>query len=1733
MKKPMFQSRFNFSQWLSFKLNRVMAKVKTVTVFIITGALISQLVFIPTASAATYTFTQTSWAGGATGVNAAHPTNEAGWSQYTSQVGVVAGTDVKLPTENYVFTDDGATSTSPTAATRGGGFSNGTNSGTLVTGSGAGASVSLAVASSTSTGGTITTLADGYTIHTFTTTGAQNFVLNNAASVEYLVVAGGGGGGASYGTSGGGGGGGGMRTGTLSLTAGGYSVSVGAGGAGAHSLSFDAGSGGNSIFSSITAAGGGYGGPGVGGGSGGGSGGGGGGGDGGSDFGYAGPAGAGTAGQGNNGGAGSDYSRGGGGGGAGSAGSAPGAFPGVGTGGAGTVSAISGVNVYYAGGGGGGVGSGGGSSTGGVGGGGNGGVISTAGTAGTANTGGGGGGAGSSYEAAGYAGGSGIVIVRYKVYETPGTFTSNVINLGAQAILSTLSYTKTTPTGTAVAVDIRAGNTANPDESWTAWTTNVASAGDISALGLKQYIQYRATLSTSDTTVTPSLDGVTINYSQYATSGSLLSSAYDSGDATNLISKLTWTGSGTSTTGAIKFQVRSSPDGAAWSNWCGPAIACDGTDYFTYDKNGVTLDNDHPLRSGENDRWVQYQVYLTSGGGDNPILSSVIVQYVVNVAPQFEATFGTGGASALQVATSSDPAFGKVKITYSVLDADTSTGSPENRGFVTPTFEYNIGGDWIEIPAQYLSASDSLGKAVGEDTYSNYEATWDAKSQIPNTYKASASVRVKANDNEAANSTKYSGAPSFALDTVSPVVTVGVNGVAGTINITATDNHNVLDYNISNASDLSSATTGNGTTTSLGLSVPWTFSYSTTSATVYSTVRDIYGNTSTTTTVAPAASETMDIRDISNVTTGEFREFVTWSVYPTIPSGATFQKYELWRSNDVGANYSLYTTITDQATNYYIDMSVSSTTTYYYKVRYVDTDGDISPYSAIVFDTPDGFGGTDRTPPTITSVTISDKKNTSAKITWTTDKLAISEVDFGTTLSYGGVATDGSYVMSHTVYVTGLVPNTDYYLRTKSTDIFGNIGTNDNSGAGYLLTTSGGPVISNVTVTEAADNTATIFWNTTTSADSYVDYSVSSNLASYQEKGSATLEGTSTTPVQHKVVLTGLTAATTYYFQVKSTDVDGNLTIDTNNGQYYSFETSLDNKPPVITSVLAPVRASNAAVISWVTDELSTSQVEYGTVALTADGSYATLTQAISTPSIFHVVALSSETTNTAGGTNSLLKKTNYYYRVKSTDRGGNTAVSDEYTFVTNEDGAVVVNVPGGNSGGSGSGGSVDRTPPVVSDVKATKITPFGATISFTTNKETMGTVSYGNSASYGYNTGDLKWSSSHEIALRGLQMGTTYHFNVSAVDQSGNVASSKDQSFKTNMLAEDLGNLKVLETNNSGDIQEEIDNLIESALPSLNPPFISNPEIINVAEDGATILWKTNTKSYGSVSYASDSDYEKDGKYTEEVSLGDKKSVEHEINLKNLRANTKYHFSVKSYVFPQVPGSSPDAVFITSAPKIVAQILDIKTDSFRATWTTDEPTTSIVDYKNVRTGETNRKVIKNLVTNHDVTTENLSPGSVYSVEVSGNTADGNLVEAKEPFTVKMSIDNISPQISILKIDSALVPGRTDRTQTVVSWKTDEPATSMVSYEEGTGSMDKDLANKVEETESYTTTHAVIIPLLKPGTIYRVQITSTDEAGNINKFPMRTIITPRQNESVVDVIFKNFEDTFKVFQKIR
>ena len=266
------------------------------------------------------------------------------------------------------------------------------------------------------TGGTTNTYTENgisYKSHTFTSSG--DFVVTAGGFVDVLLVAGGGAGGNWH--AGGGGAGGLIASEDLEVSATTYSIVVGAGGAGGTTSVGNNGT--DTTGFSLTAVGGGRGGnyittTAASGGSGAG-------GNGTTNSTYS-PGASGTAGQGNDGGDGNGNHAGGGGGGAGAAGQTAADANNAGDGGIGLQNSFrTGSDVYYAGGGGGGVWGGTGYGLGGSGGGGNGSYNnnSNAPTPGSINTGGGGGGSGSQGNNTSYAaqttGGSGIVVIRYRV----------------------------------------------------------------------------------------------------------------------------------------------------------------------------------------------------------------------------------------------------------------------------------------------------------------------------------------------------------------------------------------------------------------------------------------------------------------------------------------------------------------------------------------------------------------------------------------------------------------------------------------------------------------------------------------------------------------------------------------------------------------------------------------------------------------------------------------------------------------------------------------------------------------------------------------------------------------------------------------------------------------------------------------------------------------------------------------------------------------------------------------------------------------------------------------------------------------------------------------------------------------------------------------------------------------------------------------------------------------------
>jgi hypothetical protein len=80
----------------------------------------------------------------------------------------------------------------------------------------------------------------------------------------------------------------------------------------------------------------------------------------------------------------------------------------------------------------------------------------------------------------------------------------------------------------------------------------------------------------------------------------------------------------------------------------------------------------------------------------------------------------------------------------------------------------------------------------------------------------------------------------------------------------------------------------------------------------------------------------------------------------------------------------------------------------------------------------------DNTPPVITSVSAKSEAESGATITWTTDELATSYVDYGKGTDYGLNASSTELTTQHSLALTGLDANTAYHFMVSSRDKTGN-----------------------------------------------------------------------------------------------------------------------------------------------------------------------------------------------------------------------------------------------------------------------------------------------------------------------------------------------------------------------------------------------------------------------------------------------------------------------------------------------------------------------------------------------------------------------------------------------------------------------------------------------------------------------------------------------------------------------
>ena len=467
---------------------------------------------------------------------------------------------------------------------------------------------------------------------------------------------------------------------------------------------------------------------------------------------------------------------------------------------------------------------------------------------------------------------------------------------------------------------------------------------------------------------------------------------------------------------------------------------------------------------------------------------------------------------------------------------------------------------------------------------------------------------------------------------------------------------------------------------------------------------------------------------------------------------------------------------------------LTAETLYHFRVLSRDAAGNPSASADMTFTT----AAPDLTPPVVSHILTSLVTSSSARVGWTTDEIADTQVDYGLTTAYGSAtALDTLLATGHAAELSGLSPATTYHFRVRSRDESGNLTVSPNQtfttlaiGAcpcsvwpvtttpAVAATTDSNPIEVGMRFRAAQDGfiTGLRFYKGATNAGTHVGHlwtNTGTLLATaifVDETASGWQEVMFASPVP---VNANTTYVASYFAPVgryaQTLDGLGGTVsnpplqalgngVDGANGVYLyapsggfptsSFQASNywvdvvfviapDTTGPTLTNIGAAV-LSTSATVSWTTNEPADSRVEYGLT--TSYGSLSPLSSALTTA---HSISLSGLTASTL-----------YHYRVLSRDVAGNVSTSADMTFTT---------------------APPDVTPPVVSNIRSSLVTSSSARVSWTTNEAANTQVEYGLTTAYGSTTPlDTLLTTGHAAELTGLSPRRCITISCAAVTRRG-----------------------------------------------------------------------------------------------------------------------------------------------------------------------------------------------------------------------------------------------------------------------------------------------------------------------------------------------------------------------------
>jgi chitodextrinase len=336
-----------------------------------------------------------------------------------------------------------------------------------------------------------------------------------------------------------------------------------------------------------------------------------------------------------------------------------------------------------------------------------------------------------------------------------------------------------------------------------------------------------------------------------------------------------------------------------------------------------------------------------------------------------------------------------------------------------------------------------------------------------------------------------------------------------------------------------------------------------------------------------------------------------------------------------GAGCTTFAQIGTSTGTTFNNTGLTNATSYSYRVRATDAAGNLSGYSNTASATT-----VDTQPPTAPSnLTATAAGGSQINLSWTasTDNVGVTQYLVErcqgtgcTTFAQIGTSTGTTF------NDTGLTPNTSYSYRIRATDAAGNLGPYSNVASTTTQNPDTQPPTApgGLTATAASGSQINLSWTASTDNVGVTQYLVER----CQGTGCTTFAqiGTSTGTAFND---TGLTAGTSYSYQVRATDAAGNLSTYSNVAS--ATTPAPDTQPPTApTNLTATAISASQINLSWTASTDNVGVTQY--LVERCQGAGCTTFAQIGT------------STGTTFNNTGLTAGTSYSYRVRATDAAGN-----------------------------------------------------------------------------------------------------------------------------------------------------------------------------------------------------------------------------------------------------------------------------------------------------------------------------------------------------------------------------------------------------------------------------------------------------------------------------------------------